>query len=71
MSQPELVLLATAPNQMIAELWIGALRDQGIQAVMDSGDTMSFLGLSNWPVRLLVPKDQLTTATALLEDMPA
>ncbi len=62
--------MVTAPNQMIAEIWCGALREAGISAVIDFTDTMSFLGLSNRPVRLLVPVDQLAAASELLEEDP-
>ena len=70
-ARQELVPLATAPNQIVAELWIGALRGEGVSAVMDIRDTMSFLGVSNWPVRLLVQESRLAEATAILKDFPA
>ena len=66
-----LVPLATAPNQIVAELWISALRDDGVSALMDARDTMSFLGVSNRPVRLLVQESRLADATAILNDFPA
>ena len=42
-----------------------------MSAVMDIRDTMSFLGVSNWPVRLLVQGSRLAEATAILKDFPA
>lgn len=67
----KLVPLATAPNQIVAELWISALRDDGVSALMDARDTMSFLGVSNRPVRLLVQESMLAHAKAILNDLPA
>ena len=67
----KLVPLATAPNQIVAELWISALRDDGVSALMDARDAVSFLGVSNRPVRLLVQQARLAEAAAILNDLPA
>ncbi len=67
----KLVPLATAPNQIVAELWISALRDDGVSALMDARDAVSFLGVSNRPVRVLVQQARLAEATAILNDLPA
>ena len=67
----KLVPLATAPNQIVAELWISALRDDGVFALMDARDAVSFLGVNNRPVRLLVQDSMLAQAKAVLNDLPA
>ena len=71
-ARQELVPLATAPNQIVAELWIGALRGEGVSAVMDIRDTMSFLGVSNWHGETAGPgvPDSAKRA-AILKDFPA
>ena len=69
-TRQKLVPLATAPNQIVAELWISALKDDGVSALMDARDTMSFLGVSNRPVRLMVQESRLADATAILNDLP-
>ena len=61
------VYMATAPNQLVAEMWRGLLRDEGVQARIRSGDTSSFMGLSNYPCRIMVLEDQLKLGREILE----
>ncbi len=59
--------LATAPDQLVAEMWSGALRDHGIPATVRPGDTASFLGVSAYPCRILVDEERLDQAREVLE----
>ena len=59
--------LATAPGQLEAEMWRQMLVDGGIPAMVRPGDTLSFLGVSAYPCRVLVATDQLERARKLLE----
>ena len=62
------VNLATAPNQLTAELWQGLLRSEGFPAMVHTGNISSYhLGVSNVPCRLMVPEDKLVEARRLLE----
>lgn len=64
------VLVATAPNQTIAELWRNRLEGAGIPAVIQPGDVTSFLGVSGAPCRLLVPQGHEEDARHLLAAGP-
>ena len=60
------VLLATAPDQMTAELWIAILKDQGIPAMIRPSDAVSFLGVSPFSCRVQVPEEHLERAKELI-----
>jgi hypothetical protein len=60
------VLLATAPNQLTAEIWVEFLRGEGIPALIRASDAVSFLGVSPLSCRVLVPDDRLREARAVL-----
>ena len=60
------VPVATAPHQMLAEIWRDLLEDEGVNAIVRVADTSSFLGVSNMPVRLMVPEDQIEQARQVL-----
>ena len=62
------VLLATASNQLTAEMWRELLHGQNLAAMIRVGDTTSFLGISAAPCRIMVPEDQLQDAQALLTE---
>jgi hypothetical protein len=62
------VLLATAPDQLTAEMWAKLLRDEGIPATLKPGDAVSFLGVSAMPCRLLVPDGRVGEARAVLAE---
>jgi len=49
--------IATAPDQLVAEMWRDMLIQEGIPARIDATDAVSFLGVSSLPCRVLVPED--------------
>jgi hypothetical protein len=61
------VHVATAPDQLSAEMWVELLRGQGIPAMIRAQDTVSFLGLSGMACRVLVPREHLAEATQVLQ----
>ena len=60
--------VATAPDQLIAEMWRDVLQNEGIPATIEPGDAASFLGVSSMPCRVMVPQEMLREATAVLAD---
>ena len=60
---------ATAPNQLTAEIWCDLLQEQGIPAVIEPRDAVSFLGISSRPCRVMVPEDRVEEARAMLADL--
>lgn len=66
--------LATAPDQVTAELWVALLRDSGIAAMIHPGDTSSFLGAAGFGTRVQVAEDRLEEGREILgveEDEPS
>ena len=61
------VLAATAPDQIIAEMWGGLLADHGIPFRLSPGDTAAFLGVSIRPCGILVQEEMLDDARVVLE----
>lgn len=61
--------LATAPDQLTAEIWLGVLREHGIPAVINPGDTSSFMGISPFPCRLMVAIGYLKQAKQILASL--
>ena len=64
----EWVNIATAPDQLTAEMWCELLRNEGIEAVVGPSDAVSFLGGSGRSCRVMVPKDRRDEAAAVLRD---
>ena len=62
------VLLATAPDQLVAEMWRDLLRAEGIAAAVRQGDAVSFLGVSGYPCRVVVSEDALERAQEVLRE---
>ena len=62
------VCVATAPDQLLAEVWQQILQEASIPSMLAPQDTMSFLGVASTPVRVLVPAEALTTARQALAD---
>ena len=62
------VLLATASNQLTAEMWREFLHSHNLAVMIKVGDTTSFLGISGTPCRIMVLEDQLQDAKALLNE---
>ena len=58
---------ATAPDQLTAEMWRDLVRQAGIECAMRAGDTVSFLGLSTHPVRLVARRSDVERARAALD----
>ena len=61
------VLAATAPDQLMAEMWGGLLANHGIPFRLSPGDTSAFLGLSLRPCGILVQEDMFEEARIVLE----
>jgi len=62
-------LLITAPDQLTAEMWRGLLQNEGIPAMIEPRDAISFLGLSSMPCRLMVPEGLVNEALAILGEL--
>lgn len=60
------VYLTTAPDQTIAEMWRELLEEEGISAMIRPSDAVSFLGVSPYPCRIMVPEDEGERAKAVL-----
>jgi len=48
------LLLTTAPDQLTAEIWKDILLQEGVPAMVNPGDTISFMGVSGFPCRIMV-----------------
>jgi len=48
------LLLTTAPDQLTAEIWKDILLQQGIPAMVNPADAISFMGVSTFPCRIMV-----------------
>ena len=64
------VVVATAPDQLTAELWVDRLREAGVPALIKPSDAVSFLGTSALSCRVLVPEERLADASDLLATDP-
>jgi len=62
------VPVATAPDQLVAEMWVELLQAQGIPAMIRPKDTASFMGLSTMACRVLVPREHLAEAALALQE---
>jgi hypothetical protein len=61
--------LTTAPDQLTAEIWQELLQNEGIPAMIEPGDAISFLGVSPLPCRLMVGEGFLAQAQAILAEL--
>ena len=61
------VVFATAPDQIMAEIWVQLVRSEGIPCRLQPGDTTNFLGVSATPVRLMTLEKDAERATEVLE----
>ena len=60
-------IAATAPNQIVAEMWVELLRNEGVPArVRATHVTSYYLGVSMAPCAVLVPAERLEEARGLL-----
>ena len=58
--------LATAPDQLTAEFWVGILRNLGIVAMINPSDTASYLGVAAFGCRIQVAEADLARAKEIL-----
>ena len=58
---------ATAPDQLMAEMWRDLVRQAGVVCAIRAGDTTGFLGLSPHPVRLVTRESDVELARAALD----
>lgn len=73
-SQPspqDWIALATAPHQLIAEIWQRVLEDEGVLVRLEAADAVSFLGVSPFPCRIMVRRGDYLLAKAALDDIIA
>ena len=61
------VVFATAPDQIMAEIWVQLVRAEGIPCRLQPGDTTNFLGVSAAPVRLMTLETDAQRAAQVLE----
>ena len=61
------VVFATAPDQIMAEIWVQLVRAEGIPCRLQPGDTTNFLGVSAAPVRLMTLETDAERASQVLE----
>ena len=61
------VYLTTAPDQLQAEMWSQILVNEGVPAMVRPSDTVTFLGVSARPCRILVAEDRLERAKDVME----
>ena len=62
------VYLATAPNQLEAEMWRDLLASEGFAVTVRGGDTISYFGMSNYPSTILVDEEQHDAARKVLDE---
>ena len=60
------VHLATAPDQITAEMWVDILRQAGISAMIRPSDAISFLGVSAVGCRVQTREEDVQRAREVL-----
>ena len=60
-------VLTTAPDQLIAESWCGLIRSAGIDCKLQPGDAVGFMGVSVFPVRIMVDASNVEIAQSVLD----
>ncbi len=60
------VPVATAPDQLMAEMWQEVLYEDLIPTMLAPQDVVSFLGVTSAPVRLMVPMEMKARAEEVL-----
>ena len=60
-------VLTTAPDQLIGESWCGLMRSKGVNCKLQAGDAVGFMGVSVFPVRLMVPAGEVELAQSILD----
>jgi hypothetical protein len=62
-------LLTTAPDQLTAEIWTDILNQNGIPAVINPSDAISFMGVSSLPCRIMVAYGYRQQAQEILDSL--
>jgi hypothetical protein len=62
-------LLTTAPDQLTAEIWTDILTQNGIPAMINPRDTISFMGVSSLPCRIMVAYGYRQQAQEILDSL--
>ena len=60
-------VLTTAPDQLIGESWFGLIRAEGVDCKLQPGDAVGFMGVSVFPVRLMVRAGEVELAQSILD----
>ena len=61
------VTVVIAPEETTATMWRDLLLQEELPAMIRSSDAVSFLGISIFPCRLVVPEHRKEEALAILE----
>jgi hypothetical protein len=62
-------VLTAAPDQLTAEMWQDILRKQGVKAMVNPEDAISFMGVSSYPCRIMVAPADLKRAKEILASL--
>ncbi len=60
-------VLTTAPDQLIAESWCGLIHGAGIDCKLQPGDAVGWMGVSVFPVRIMVDAVDIERAQGVLD----
>lgn len=60
--------VSTAPDQIVGEMLRVMLEENGVVAMIQPEDVISFLGVSSIPCRILVPVEQYEVARQLVDE---
>jgi len=60
--------VSTAPDQIVGEMLRVMLEENGVVAMIQPEDVISFLGVSSIPCRIMVPDEQLEVARQLVAE---
>jgi len=63
------LLLTTAPDQLTAEIWKDILVQNGIPAMINPRDAVSFMGVSSLPCRIMVAYGYRQKAQEILDSL--
>ena len=63
------LLLTTAPDQLTAEIWKDILWQNGIPVMINPRDTISFMGVSTLPCRIMVAYGYRKRAQEILDSL--
>ena len=62
-------LLTTAPDQLTAEIWTDILNQNGVAAMINPQDAISFMGVSGLPCRIMVAYGHRQKAQEILDSL--